>query len=164
MKLLLGIWTADEGNIVKYRSPNLSSKIANQLLENVLFTTNIYGKNTVNRMDVAFTIPIMYLPAPYSHGRIYFKFRLMDMIHLQPVEDPLKFDFTVEHNLQTVPISIFCSLPDLNEAKNTTKIDALIWTFLHSGLTKLEFDFLHHDLVTNHLNIKSINLLDFFKI
>ncbi|MFV2015926.1 MAG: hypothetical protein ACC656_10880, partial [Candidatus Heimdallarchaeota archaeon] len=66
VKLLLGIWTADEGGLVKFHSPSLGNKEANQLLDNVLFSTNIYGQST-NKMDVAFTLPIMYLPFPYTH-------------------------------------------------------------------------------------------------
>lgn len=154
VKLLLGIWTPDEGNIVRFKSPNLTNKEANQLLENVLFSTNIYGKRTnQNRQDVAFTLPIMYLPTPYTHGRIYFTFRFMDLISHTSVDDPLKFDFSRDHKIEAIPISVFVSIPNLNEAFYTQKIDELIWEYLHSDLSEIGFNFLYHRLITNHLTM-----------
>ena len=147
VKLLLGIWHQDEGGLVKYSSPNLSSKEANQLLDNVLFSANIYG-NSTNKMDVAFTIPIMYLPVPYTHGRIFFKFRLMDINKITS-DDPFDIDFSTSHNIQTIPISIFCSMPGLNETIDTSDIDKLVWEFLNSSLAENDFNLLYHQIVIN---------------
>lgn len=144
VKLLLGIWTSDEGGLVKFRSPNLSSKEANQLLDNVLFSANIYGQST-NKLDVAFTIPIMYLPIPYTHGRIYFKFRLMNVDKIQN-DELFDFDLSKQHNIQTIPISIFVSLPDLNEITDVSELDTIIWDFLSSTLNEYDFNMLYHQV------------------
>lgn len=135
IKLLVGIYT-EEGGVVKFITPNFTKKEANQLLDNVLFSANIYGQSS-SRKDISFTLPIMYLPG-YSHGRIYFKFSSKSQnsqsssVVLESIGQPLK----------EYPISLFCSFEKLNEdldAEIISELDNLIWNFLKSQMEESSF-------------------------
>ena len=135
LKLLLGIYT-EEGGIVKYSTPNFTKKEANQLLDNVLFSANIYGQNS-SKKDISFTLPIMYLPG-YTHGRIYFKFssnpqpQLENQLVMEVLNQPIK----------GYPISLFCSFKKLTEDLNSeiiSDLDNLIWNFLKSDQQENNF-------------------------
>jgi len=156
VRLLLGIWT-DEGGIVKYSSPNFTKKEANQLLDNVLFSANIYGQSS-SKKDIAFTLPIMYLDG-YSHGRIYFKFKTknkatldnllsLEVNHTLNIENESSFDnFEENHSLKTFPISMFCSFHNLNDSLEKIQlVDQYIWEYLNSNLDEKNFFILFNEI------------------
>lgn len=136
VKLLVGIYT-DEGGVVKYSTPNFTKKEANQLLDNVLFSANIYGQKKSSKKDIAFTLPIMYLPG-YTHGRIYFKFSSTNNGRL---EDPIVVPALIQPT-NSFPISIFCSfefLSDESDPDFISNLDLLIWNFSQSDMTEENF-------------------------
>jgi len=134
IKLLLGVYT-EEGGVVKFSTPNFTKKEANQLLDNVLFSANIYGQNS-SKKDISFTLPIMYLPG-FSHGRIYFKFSPKTGVNpnpqvLEALSQPVK----------NYPISFFCSFEKLNEnldSESVSILDNLVWNFLNSDMEETNF-------------------------
>lgn len=134
IKLLLGVYT-EEGGVVKFSTPNFTKKEANQLLDNVLFSANIYGQNS-SKKDISFTLPIMYLPG-FSHGRIYFKFSPKTIVNpnpqvLEALSQPVK----------NYPISFFCSFEKLNEnldSESVSNLDNLVWNFLNSDMEETNF-------------------------
>ena len=137
IKLLVGILT-DEGGIVKHSTPSLTSKEANQLLDNVLFSANIYGQSSSSRKDISFTIPIMYLPG-FSHGRIYFKYSSKSQLQ-QP--NPLILD-VLGQDTKKFPISLFCSFEQLNEdldSEIVSELDNFVWNFLKSDIDDIAFE------------------------
>jgi hypothetical protein len=141
VKLLLGIWS-EEGGVVKYSTPNFTKKEANQLLDNVLFSANIYGQSS-SKKDIAFTLPIMYLPG-YSHGRIYFKFSSKT---LDQPKDPLIID-VLSHSPKDFPISFFCTFKKLNDDNNNSnaELDDLIWSFLNTEMVEADFNILINEI------------------
>lgn len=147
VKLLLGIWTEDSW-IVRYVTPNFTKKEANQLLDNVLFSTNIYGQKTATKKDIAFTLPIMYLPG-YTHGRIYFKFNSKSS---EKLLDPLIINILSQPVNNSSPISLFLSFKTLTDELDSdilSEIDILVWNFLQSELNESNF----HNLVSSIDNI-----------
>ncbi len=135
IKLLVGIYT-DEGGVVKYITPNFTKKEANQLLDNVLFSANIYGQRS-SRKDITFTLPIMYLPG-YTHGRIYFKFSSKAQTQQQ---NAAVLD-AMGQSIKDYPISLFCSFKKLDEnlsAELISELDNLIWNFLKSSMEESSF-------------------------
>lgn len=136
VKLLLGIYT-DEGGVVKFSTPNFTKKEANQLLDNVLFSANIYGQSSTSKKDIAFTLPIMYLPG-YTHGRIYFKFSPKNN---ERFVDPLVITVLTQPT-SNFPISFFCAFEKLNEDLNPeilSDIDLMVWNFLRSEMEEENF-------------------------
>lgn len=137
IKLLVGI-LSDEGGVVKHSTPNLTLKEANQLLDNVLFSANIYGQNSSSRKDISFTIPIMYLPG-FSHGRIYFKYSSKSQLEQLK---PLVLD-TLGQDTKIFPISLFCSFEKLTEELDSeiiSELDNLVWNFLKSDIDEIAFE------------------------
>ena len=134
VRLLFGIYT-EEGGIVKFSSKNFTKKEASQLLDNVLFSANIYGQNS-SKKDISFTLPIMYLPG-YTHGRIYFKFTSNSQKEEPQVLDVLSLP------VKDYPISLFCSFEQLTndlDPELESDLDNLVWNFLYSEMEEINFN------------------------
>ena len=134
VRLLLGIYT-EEGGVVKYSTPNFTKKEANQLLDNVLFSANIYGQSS-SKKDISFTLPIMYLPG-YTHGRIYFKFSSNSQKEEPQVLEALIFP------VKDYYTSLFCSFHNLTDELDSeiiSDLDNLVWNFLNSDMEEINFN------------------------
>lgn len=127
--MLIGEWSEDGGQ-VKCTSENFDPKEANEVLDNILFSANIYGEKRNQRQNVAFTLPIMYLPG-YNHCRIYFQFSALPE----------------EGNSNDVPTFLFCSYKGLDDDQDDDsdpeirQLDQIIWQYFNNKTDQgVEFD------------------------